>query len=69
MESNLTKKVYLAGPIKGLDYNNSIAWRDHVIRELEKSKIIGASPMRAKEFLKNEKNLSENYENPLAKIE
>lgn len=49
-------KVYLAGPITGLDYDDAIDWRDDVKQELwEKSNgtILGVSPMRAKEHLKN----------------
>ena len=45
------KRVYLAGPIKGLNYNQCNDWREYAKKELEKEGIIGVTPMRAKEYL------------------
>ncbi len=47
------KLVYLAGPIKGLIYDDCTSWREYAIKELKKYGIIGVSPMRAKEYLDN----------------
>ena len=46
-------KVYLAGPITGLDYGGAVNWREQVKQELAKSGIVGISPMRAKEYFKD----------------
>lgn len=46
--------VYLAGPISGLDFSGATGWRDFAKVELAKSGIDAFSPMRAKEYLKNE---------------
>lgn len=43
-------KVYLAGPITGLDFHGAADWRDYAIQQLKP--IAGMSPMRGKEFLK-----------------
>lgn len=43
-------KVYLAGPITGLDFNEATDWREYAIERLKPIK--GMSPMRGKEFLK-----------------
>lgn len=64
--SNLMKTVYLAGPIKGLSYNGCNDWREYAKSKLKEWKIVGVSPMRAKEFLSLEKNISDNYDNVLA---
>ena len=52
-------KVYLAGPIKGCNYAECTDWREHAIKSLQPFGIIGISPMRAKEFLKNEKKIDD----------
>ncbi|MBU1252210.1 MAG: nucleoside 2-deoxyribosyltransferase [Nanoarchaeota archaeon] len=57
----MEKLVYLAGAIKGLSYGDSISWRDSAKEELAKAGIIGISPMRAKEFLKNEREITDDY--------
>lgn len=49
----MNKLIYLAGPIDGLSYERCTNWRRYVIKELAKDGIIGLSPMRAKEFLKD----------------
>lgn len=43
--------VYLAGPMAGLTYEDSNAWRIQVARELWGENITTYSPLRAKEFL------------------
>ncbi|HYD07505.1 MAG TPA: nucleoside 2-deoxyribosyltransferase [Reyranella sp.] len=45
------KKVYLAGPITGLDYKGATDWRDEAITKLQP--IAGMSPMRGKDYLRN----------------
>lgn len=41
-------KVYLAGPIAGLSYDNCTNWRNYTIEVLSKWGITGVSPMRDK---------------------
>ena len=48
----MTKTVYLAGPITGLNFAGAVDWRNDAIRELADAGIKGLSPMRAKEYLK-----------------
>jgi nucleoside 2-deoxyribosyltransferase len=57
----MEKLVYLAGPITGLDYNGCTDWREYAKKELAKWGITGLSPMRAKEYLASEKNISDEY--------
>ncbi|MCK5610070.1 nucleoside 2-deoxyribosyltransferase [Candidatus Pacearchaeota archaeon] len=45
-------KVYLAGPISGLTYDQCTDWRDSAKNELAKFNIDGFSPMRHKEFVR-----------------
>jgi nucleoside 2-deoxyribosyltransferase len=47
------KIVYLAGPITGLSYEGATDWRDYAKKKLAEYGILGVSPMRGKEFLKN----------------
>lgn len=54
----MSVKVYLAGPISGLDYNGATSWRDYAIKELAKGGIKGLSPMRGKEYLSHLENIS-----------
>lgn len=49
--------IYLAGPISGLDYKESTDWRQYVIDNLDPT-IEGLSPLRKKEYLKNQGILS-----------
>jgi hypothetical protein len=46
------KLVYLAGPIRGLNYDSANDWRSYTCEKLAdgNSGIIGVSPMRAKNF-------------------
>ena len=49
----MSKLVYLAGPIKGLNYEGCTSWREYAAKELAKDGIEALSPMRAKDFLKD----------------
>lgn len=44
-------KVYLAGPISGLTYDQCTDWRESIKLELAECNINGFSPMRYKEFI------------------
>ena len=44
-------KVYLAGPITGLNFKGSVDWRNQAREYLAQHGIIGLSPMRGKEYL------------------
>lgn len=44
-------KVYLAGPITGLDFKGCTDWRKEFIKELSQYNITGISPMRYKDYL------------------
>jgi nucleoside 2-deoxyribosyltransferase len=54
-------KVYLAGPITGLSYSGCTDWREYAIAALDKNGIQGLSPLRGKEYLKDETSISDNY--------
>lgn len=56
-------RVYLAGPITGLDYKGATDWRDFVRDELVKYGIESLSPMRSKEYLLQEKIIASGYDN------
>lgn len=45
-------RVYLAGPITGLNYKGATNWREYATKKLAKHNIQCFSPMRAKEYLK-----------------
>ena len=62
----MSKKVYLAGPIRGLTYEGCNSWREYAIKELAEHNIIGISPMRCKEYLNTGELLLECDENPLS---
>jgi nucleoside 2-deoxyribosyltransferase len=55
-------KVYLAGPITGLDYNGATDWRVSAREDLKDFGIEGVSPMRAKEYLLQETRLLSHYD-------
>lgn len=64
---NSPLRIYLAGPIQGLNYDEATEWRATAVRELAKIGILGMSPMRAKEYLRKEhdvggKPLADKYE-------
>jgi len=56
------KTVYLAGAITGESFGTSNSWRDYVKNKLNKG-ISGLSPLRAKDYLKNETDIGDSYEN------
>jgi len=62
----IMKTVYLAGPISGLDYNGCNDWREHAKSQLKEWGIAGVSPMRGKEYLSLEKNISDEYDSVLS---
>jgi len=62
-------KVYLAGPIFGLDYAGATQWRDIVsdyITRRAGSEIRCYSPMRSKEYLAGETSLGGDYPQPMS---
>lgn len=54
-------KVYLAGPISGLTYDQGQDWRVQAIDGLKKRGLTGYSPLRAKEYLKTQGVLEQSY--------
>jgi nucleoside 2-deoxyribosyltransferase len=56
-----TYLVYLAGPISGLSYDDSVNWRDDFAKKVS-PQIICLSPMRGKQYLKREKIIDGSYE-------
>lgn len=61
------KKAYLGGPIAGLDYSGAVDWRVAMTLNLAAWGVEGLSPMRAKEFLRDELDLdSRVYSHPLS---
>ncbi len=56
------KKVYLAGPIRGLSYDDCVDWREEAKEKLAEYDIIGVSPMRNKECLKGLKEITDDRE-------
>lgn len=57
-------KVYLAGPISGLTYDGAQDWREHVGNKLNTADtgIIGYSPLRAKQYLREYGVIEQSYE-------
>ncbi len=55
------RKLYLAGPITGLSYGDSVGWRDYVADQLPEY-IVAVSPMRGKQYLEREKVIGLSYE-------
>lgn len=56
------RRVYLAGPITGLSFGGATEWREGVTGALAQRGVIGVSPLRAKDYLKNEAKLGDTYE-------
>jgi hypothetical protein len=52
------KTVYLAGPISGLNYDGATEWRIGFAGALAEVGIKGLSPMRAKEYLRDQYDAS-----------
>lgn len=59
-------RVYLAGPITGCTYEGCTSWREFAKYALAKNDIVGLDPMRAKDYLANEKCISNDYDTPLS---
>lgn len=55
-------RVYLAGGIQGMSYQECIEWRDKVSQILAFYEIESMSPMRGKAFLQPEKSIKTSYE-------
>lgn len=55
-------EVYLAGPIKGLEYSIATDWRNDVTNRLAEHGIVCASPMRGKSYLAHEQELGDKYD-------
>lgn len=47
----MSPRVYLAGPISGMEYQGAVEWRVWASERLRRRGINAYSPMRAKEFL------------------
>lgn len=56
----MKKKVYLAGAISGLTFNQSIDWREDAIEKLN-PEIEGFSPLRAKGYLQSVGVITQSY--------
>lgn len=56
--SRASPTVYLAGPISGQSYGGAVDWREQAIVRLGAAGIMAFSPMRAKEYLSKEQQLS-----------
>lgn len=55
-------KVYLAGPISGLSYDNGQGWRAYASTRLAEREIEGYSPLRAKGYLKSAGIIEQSYD-------
>jgi nucleoside 2-deoxyribosyltransferase len=55
-------KVYLAGPITGLSFDKAADWRYDVMCLLGAVGIVAYSPLRAKSYLKNIKEIADHYD-------
>ena len=55
-------KVYLAGPISGLTYDQGQDWRALIASQLQEKGILGYSPLRAKAYLKQYGVLEQSYQ-------
>lgn len=54
------KRIYLAGPIKGLSFGDCTDWRKDVIARLP-SGVVGLDPMRGRHYLKEYKIMEDYY--------
>ncbi len=57
----MNPKVYLAGPITGTSYEESVDWRDQAECELDDHDIRAFSPMRGKAYLSKEEEIQDSY--------
>ena len=55
-------KIYLAGPIRGLTYEQACEWREDVEHNLTSLGHTCSSPMRGKEILKTRGKITNSYE-------
>lgn len=62
----MNKKVYLAGPVTGLSYEDCVDWRNHAKEVLGHAGIIGISPLRAIDYLTSEHKIDLVYDMPLS---
>lgn len=59
-------KVYLAGPITGLSYDDAVGWRKYVKQQLEPT-VVGYSPLRSKSYLSKQTSIKDTHDyNPLS---
>jgi len=56
-------QVYLAGPITGLSFGEATSWRDWAKLQLAAVGVLGLSPLRYKDYLKDESSLQDVYAN------
>lgn len=54
-------KAYLAGPIYGLSWDGATSWREDAARRLWEFGVQGLSPLRAKDYLKDEDKIAHHY--------
>lgn len=54
--------VYLAGPIRGLSYDEAVAWRVDAEKKLGSAGFTCLSPMRNKELIKSAEKITDSYE-------
>lgn len=61
------KKIYLAGPITGLNWRETEGWRDRFKARLRDAvpHVIGFSPLREKGFLQNVGKIADKYDGKL----
>jgi len=59
--SNHRPKIYLAGAISGLTYDQGQDWRTHAQKELASYGMDGYSPLRAKDYLRREGVIEQSY--------
>lgn len=57
----MSGKVYLAGPISGLSFDNATDWRNTMVDKLVAVGIDAYSPLRAKTYLKHVDVIADHY--------
>jgi nucleoside 2-deoxyribosyltransferase len=55
------RAIYLAGAITGESFGDATDWREYVRTKLSPG-IVGLSPLRAKDYLENEKAIGDSYD-------
>ena len=61
----MSDRVYLAGPITGSTYEESIAWREEAAVTLNSNGYVVLDPMRGKKSLKGKGLLGSDYQNTI----